>query len=32
MLPFLLDAYQKVFKKPGDRKSKTTGSEASRSS
>ncbi|HEY2656064.1 MAG TPA: GTPase [Solirubrobacteraceae bacterium] len=31
MLPFLLDAYQKVFKKPGDRKSKTTGSQASRS-
>ena len=29
MLPFLLDAYQKAFKKPRDRKSKTTGSPAS---
>lgn len=31
MLPFLLDAYQKAFKKPRERKSKTTGSQASRS-
>ena len=31
MLPFLLDAYQKAFKKPRDRKSKATGSRASRS-
>jgi len=29
MLPFLLDAYQKAFKKPRGRKSKTTGSPAS---
>lgn len=31
MLPFLLDAYQNAFKKPRQRKSKTTGSQASRS-
>jgi uncharacterized protein (DUF697 family)/GTP-binding protein EngB required for normal cell division len=31
MLPFLLDAYQKAFKKPRDRKSKVTASQASRS-
>ena len=31
MLPFLLDAYQNAFKKPRDRKSKATGSQASRS-
>jgi uncharacterized protein (DUF697 family)/GTP-binding protein EngB required for normal cell division len=31
MLPFLLDAYQKAFKKPRERKNKTTGSQASAS-
>jgi uncharacterized protein (DUF697 family)/GTP-binding protein EngB required for normal cell division len=31
MLPFLLDAYQNAFKKPRERKSKRTGSQASRS-
>lgn len=31
MLPFLLDAYQKAFKKPRSRKNKTAGSRASRS-
>ena len=31
MLPFLLDAYQKAFKKPRHTKSKTTGPQASRS-
>jgi small GTP-binding protein len=29
MLPFLLDAYQKAFKKPRDRKDKTAGSQVS---
>jgi uncharacterized protein (DUF697 family)/GTP-binding protein EngB required for normal cell division len=29
MLPFLLEAYQKVFRKPRDRKSNKTGSQAS---
>ena len=29
ILPFLLDAYQKAFKKPRDKKNKTTGSQAS---
>ncbi len=29
MLPFLLEAYQKVFRKPRDRKSNRTGSQAS---
>jgi uncharacterized protein (DUF697 family)/GTP-binding protein EngB required for normal cell division len=31
MLPFLLDAYRKAFRKPRDRNSETTGSQASRS-
>jgi uncharacterized protein (DUF697 family)/GTP-binding protein EngB required for normal cell division len=32
MLPFLLDAYQKAFKKPRNRKNKTAGSQPSASS
>ena len=31
MLPFLLDTYQKAFKKPRDRKPETNGSQAARS-
>jgi hypothetical protein len=31
MLPFLLDAYQKAFKKPRNKKNKTTGPRAAAS-